>query len=151
MSKKKPKAPPPPPEAPPDVFDGTKTFTVHDADIAFPTRQPWFTPYDRIPEQHKRLDSPWARLWGRMFNGERKSKDLRLYPREGVNDGNVHSVAAARMVAVVSGCWDIKHEHKEALIAYIYDTFFELGWFTGEEPPEILALLELEKARTDQG
>ena len=134
------KKPVPAPVPPAEVFDGTKTFEVYDADIAFPTVLSWFTPYERIPEKYKD-DNTWTRLWRAVWFKHKKAGDARLYPREGVNDKNVHSLAAARMVAVVSGCWGIQHEHKEALLAYIYDSFFEMGWFVGEEPPEIRALM----------
>lgn len=119
----------------PTFFTGTEVFPVSTAEIAFPFEREWFTPWKSIPDEHKR-DTCWVHLYRSIAAGIKPGADLRLLPRSDTNTGNVHSESVMQMIRCVWGCYGIKHEHKEALLSYIFASFFSHGWFVGEEPPE---------------
>lgn len=124
----------------PATFDGTNVFPVSDVEIAFPAVRAWFTPMADIPAEHRK-ETPWVRIFRDVSFGVKPGARLRLLPRQDVNAGNVHSPEVMRMIECVMGCRGIQHEHKEALVSFIFASFFSHGWFEGEEPSEIRALL----------
>lgn len=129
----------------PKAFDGTCVFPVTDAEIAFPVVHSWFTPWEAIPAEHKE-DTGWVHIFRGVFFGMKEPSTLRLLARTDTNAGNVHSAQVMRMIRCVMGCRGIKHEHKEALVSYIFASFFSRGWFVGEEPDDIKAMLAKENA-----
>ena len=107
---------------------------VNDVDMAFPARKVW-PDYEVIPDKYKRRDHPYVELFsGVFFDG--KSSLFRGVPREGIDPEK-----AWRHLVCVFGTYGIQHEHKEAAVCFLIDSFFRLAWFEGEEPQVIKDLL----------
>ena len=99
---------------------------VDDVDVAFPARGAELTPpYEEIPNEFKRSDTPEVRLFWRLFVG--KPPEVGLKPREGV-DG----VMALKVLQVVMSTYGTKHEHKVAGWAFLCREWFELTSQKGE-------------------
>lgn len=98
---------------------------VDDVDVAFPARGVELAPaWEDIPEKFKRENTVGKRLFGVLFYGEPRTKTVEWHPKRGVDKND-----ACRVLAVIIGCFGLKHEHKEAAFAYLVDEWFDaVSW-----------------------
>jgi hypothetical protein len=94
---------------------------VNDVDIAFGGYdREWFQrAYDEAPDEFKdHCGTEWNEIvthW--FFNG--LNKNVKFYPKEGVDPEK-----ALRAIGSVIGSFQPKHEHKEAVCAYLLSQWF---------------------------
>lgn len=98
---------------------------VDDLDVAFPARGVELAPsWDDIPEKFKSGNALGNRIFSMLFYGSPRAKDVEWLEKEGVNKRD-----ALRALAVVMGCFGLKHEHKEAAFAYLVEEWFDaVSW-----------------------
>jgi hypothetical protein len=106
-----------------------KPWKVSNAGVAFgatgpnlPTLQECNRMYDegKIPERYQRLVSDW------FFSG---LSSLTVEPREGIDKEEAMMCIRAEL-----GSWSRKHEHKTALIAWLFDQWFsDVQWTVKEK------------------
>jgi hypothetical protein len=90
---------------------------VTDLDIAFGNVE-HLPKWDAIPEEFKRGNTKWNRLFNQCFFCG--AKGLQLVPKEGVD-----AKKALRVIRACMGSFEPKHEHKEAGVAYLFSLWFD--------------------------
>ena len=90
---------------------------ITDAEVAFSTTK-FLPPYSQIPEEFKRGNTKWNRLFSAWFFGG--LKELRVAPKDGVDRQK-----ALRCIRAHMGSFEPKHEHKEAGVAYMMSMLFD--------------------------
>ena len=90
---------------------------INDVDTAFCSKaMQILLPYDAIPDEFKRASNPWVKWSGDWF-----FKGLDRYPV--ANDG-IDLSLAMRNLNAVQRSFELKHEHKEACVAYLASLWF---------------------------
>ncbi|MDE1179460.1 hypothetical protein [Paraburkholderia sp.] len=98
-----------------------KTPNISDLDVAFGTVK-GLPDYASIPEEFKRGNTKWNKLFSAWFYGGLKS--LKIAPHEGVD-----KAAALKHIKALMASWEPKHEHKEAGVAYLMSKYFaDVEW-----------------------
>lgn len=107
--------------------DGTGTLDlkpqkVTDLDIAFPADvMHLMPPYMDIPAKFRHGRTEWNQFMSDWFYHGITSIS-KLEPKEGIDKKE-----AFRHIKCIMGSFQPKHEHKEASVAYLLDSWFEPG------------------------
>lgn len=126
-----------PPPPPPSVQ--LELRVLSDVEKAFPARvsPPWeespleyWKNSERNYCEYKR-NHPWVELASALFDGAVDSMKLRMFPREGVDASAAFDWASACL-----GSYELKHEYKLVVTAWVLESFFCAYWFEGSSEPD---------------
>jgi len=86
-----------------------------------------YTPaYSSIPDEYKHGYTVWNKLFNDWFF--KGIQHLKLTPKDGVN-----KLEATTHIAAIMRSWELKHEHKEAAVAYLLSQWFEYASWQRKE------------------
>lgn len=83
-------------------------------------------PQSEIPDEFRRRSNRWHKLFSDWFYFG--LSDLKLTPKEGIDHDQ-----ALRHIRCIMGSFQLKHEHKEAACAYLFDSWFSDVKYTRKE------------------
>ena len=99
--------------------DILKPQKIDALDVIFPTNvMHLMPPYKEIPDEFRQGRTKWNQFFNTMFFSG--ITGLELIPVEGID-----KQMAWMHIRAISGSWELKHEHKEAAVAYLMSLWFK--------------------------